>query len=43
MGMMGQISTVATGGALYATYADYTSADPQNRTGQRFFMKVSCF
>ena len=43
VGQMGDISTVSQSGALYATYADYSSAAAVGRDGQRFFMKIACF
>jgi hypothetical protein len=43
VGEMGQISTVSLGGAMYATYADYTSSSTVGTDGQRFFVKVTCF
>jgi hypothetical protein len=42
-GQMGQISTVSFSGAVYATYADYTSSSTVGTDGQRFFVKVTCF
>jgi hypothetical protein len=43
VGQMGQISTVSFSGAVYATYADYTSSSTVGTDGQRFFVKVACF
>lgn len=43
IGQMGQISTVSFGGAVYATYADYTSSSTVGTDGHRFFVKVTCF
>jgi hypothetical protein len=40
---MGQISTVSVPGAVYATYADYSSSSAVGTDGQRFFVKVTCF
>jgi hypothetical protein len=42
VGNMGQIATVPLSGALYATYADYTSATSE-ASAQRFFIKITCF
>jgi phage tail protein X len=43
VGQMGQISTVSFSGAVYATYADYTSSSTVGADGQRYFVKVTCF
>jgi hypothetical protein len=43
VGQMGDISTVSLSGALYSSYADYSSADSVGKDGQRFFVKVTCF
>jgi hypothetical protein len=43
VGQMGKISTVSRSGALYATYADYSSAAAVEKDGQRFFVKIACF
>jgi hypothetical protein len=43
VGQMGQISTVSLSGAVYATYADYTSSSTVGTDGQRIFVKVTCF
>jgi len=42
-GQMGQISTVSLSGAVYATYADYTSSSTVGTDGERIFLKVTCF
>ncbi|MES1166001.1 MAG: hypothetical protein ABUR63_09595 [Verrucomicrobiota bacterium] len=43
VGHTGLLSSQPAGNALYATYADYTYADPTNTTaGVRFLVKVSC-
>jgi hypothetical protein len=43
VGHTGTLSTQPVGNALYATYADYTYADPANRSaGQRLLVKVTC-
>lgn len=43
VGHTGALSTQPVGAVLYATYADYTYADPANRSaGVRFLVKVSC-
>ena len=36
VGQMGQISTVSFSGAVYATYADYTSSSTVGTDGQRY-------
>ncbi|HET6150727.1 MAG TPA: hypothetical protein VFH68_24530 [Polyangia bacterium] len=43
VGQMGAISTVSVSGALYATYADYSSAAAVGKDGERFFVKIACF
>ena len=43
VGQMGEISTVSVPGALYATYADYTSSATVGAAGQRLFVKITCF
>jgi hypothetical protein len=43
VGQMGEISTVSLAGALYSTYADYSSSASVGKDGQRFFVKVTCF
>ena len=43
VGQMGVISTVSLSGALYSTYADYSSSTSVGKDGQRFFVKVTCF
>jgi hypothetical protein len=43
VGHTGTLSTQPDGANLYATYPDYTSVDPANRTaGLRFLVKVTC-
>lgn len=44
IGQMGAVSTVSTGGSLYATYADCSAVpSPSCTDGQRFFLKIACF
>ena len=42
-GNTGAVSTSPVGTSLFATYADYSSADPSNQAaGTRLFLEVTC-
>ena len=42
-GNTGAVSTSPVGTSLFATYADYSSADPTNQAaGTRLFLEVTC-